>query len=697
MKGSTRIVLVGLPELQTETLGDPAITIAVLDGPVDVTHPCFVGVNLTQLETLVTGKASSGGFASAHGTHIASVLFGQPGSEVQGIAPRCCGLLLPIFADRGDRAGISCSQVDLARAITQAVAAGAQVINISGGEITPAGVATPLLSRAVRLCADNNILIVAAAGNEGCECLHVPAALPLVLAVGAMDARGQPLDFSNWGATYQTQGVLAPGESILGATPGGGTATRSGTSFATAVVSGIVGPLLSLQIKLGQPPDPHAVRDLLLNTATACDPATVMSCGRFLRGQLNLAGAQTAVMGEVATAIRPDARAQTTISEVNQPPAICALSTEHTQMRRSKLVSDLNPVDEEQAVVSQTVPGPTGTPVGTATCAPPAVMPGEVYPKQGDSDAPVFAMGTLGYDFGSDARRDWFAERLNVRAGVVPENQTALLDYFATGLRPKGQEVSRAYAAASIIWTLNLEATPIYAIVPEGPFAADVYGTLRDYLGSQLEADEAAVARAIAREQAVKAGTATVTPGITRAVGEEQAVRDSTRVSVPGLLRGSVTLRSGQVVPLIVPEFRGMAQVRAIAPPTTVTSQPTPTTMTATAIPGDQEALDQFMARLFYELRNLGITPQDRAINAMATYGSIAIREALQQGRYEIESIRVEKTPVCRPGSDCWDVIITAFDPANAFQAAKTVLRQTLDVSDVVPVRLGRVRVFSTL
>jgi hypothetical protein len=103
------------------------------------------------------------------------------------------------------------------------------------------------------------------------------------------------------------------------------------------------------------------------------------------------------------------------------------------------------------------------------------------------------------------------------------------------------------------------------------------------------------------------------------------------------------------------------------------------------------------MARLFYELRNLGITPQERAINAMATYGSIAIREALQQGRYEIESIRVEKAPVCRPGSDCWDVIITAFDPANAFQAAKTVLRQTVDVSDVVPVRLGRVRVFSTL
>ena len=35
-----------------------------------------------------------------------------------------------------------------------------------------------------------------AAGNDGCECLHIPAALESVLAVGAMDAQGKPLDFS---------------------------------------------------------------------------------------------------------------------------------------------------------------------------------------------------------------------------------------------------------------------------------------------------------------------------------------------------------------------------------------------------------------------------------------------------------------------------------------------------------------------
>jgi subtilisin family serine protease len=85
-----------------------------------------------------------------------------------------------------------------------------------------------------------------AAGNDGGECLHLPAALESVLAVGAMDAQGRPLDFSNWGQAYQSQGLLAPGENLLGAKPGGGTILRSGTSFATPIVSGIVALLLSI-------------------------------------------------------------------------------------------------------------------------------------------------------------------------------------------------------------------------------------------------------------------------------------------------------------------------------------------------------------------------------------------------------------------------------------------------------------------
>ena len=56
-------------------------------------------------------------------------------------------------------------------------------------------------SSATWSCAvERDVLIVAAAGNDRCACLHLPAALPSVLAVGAMDDDGYPLEFSRLGA-----------------------------------------------------------------------------------------------------------------------------------------------------------------------------------------------------------------------------------------------------------------------------------------------------------------------------------------------------------------------------------------------------------------------------------------------------------------------------------------------------------------
>src|SRR5207247_1268487 len=84
---------------------------------------------------------------------------------------------------------------------------GAHVVNISGGQFAPSGGAHPLLADAVRSCTSRGILVVAAAGNDGCDCLHLPAALPNVLTVGALDRAGRPLAFSNWGAAYRSHGI----------------------------------------------------------------------------------------------------------------------------------------------------------------------------------------------------------------------------------------------------------------------------------------------------------------------------------------------------------------------------------------------------------------------------------------------------------------------------------------------------------
>src|SRR5437660_974256 len=91
----------GLGELWTETRGSSEITIAVLDGPVDLGHPAFRGADLRVLETLVRGGADRGP-ASRHGTHLASLIFGQQDRPVRGVAPRCRGLIVPIFESAGE-------------------------------------------------------------------------------------------------------------------------------------------------------------------------------------------------------------------------------------------------------------------------------------------------------------------------------------------------------------------------------------------------------------------------------------------------------------------------------------------------------------------------------------------------------------------------------------------------------------------
>src|SRR5436309_10984195 len=84
-RGAALDALADLPSLWAHTRGDPRVCVAVLDGPVDQAHPSLAGADLTLLETLVAG-APDRGPAGRHGTHVASVIFAQPGSPLVGLA-----------------------------------------------------------------------------------------------------------------------------------------------------------------------------------------------------------------------------------------------------------------------------------------------------------------------------------------------------------------------------------------------------------------------------------------------------------------------------------------------------------------------------------------------------------------------------------------------------------------------------------
>ena len=113
-----------------------------------------------------------------------------------------------------------------------------QIINISMGTTEN----NPLIEEAVLYAHEQNVLIVAASGNSEQADACYPAAYPSVISVGAVDARGEHLDFSNYG-TYLS--VTAPGYAINAAWPGNRYSRISGTSASAPIVTGAIAATMS--------------------------------------------------------------------------------------------------------------------------------------------------------------------------------------------------------------------------------------------------------------------------------------------------------------------------------------------------------------------------------------------------------------------------------------------------------------------
>jgi cyanobactin maturation PatA/PatG family protease len=201
-----------------------------------------------------------------------------------------------------------------------------------------------------------------------------------------------------------------------------------------------------------------------------------------------------------------------------------------------------------------------------------------------------------------------------------------------------------------------MDATPIYAIMPAGAFASGTYKRLLTIYKEQLD-------------------------------GEVELV------SVPGVIAGSARLQSGQVVPVIVPARHDLHSWQ--------TSDVINANLGDSPSPAHAEAMRNFLHRVYYDLRNLGVTGQDRALNYSATnaYQSARITESATVGiatvgAFELDTITVKKSHVCRPDSDCYDVEIGFFSPQNT-NASNKVFLFTVDVSDIIPVTIGKVREWS--
>jgi len=194
-----------------------------------------------------------------HGTHIAGIVGAEGGNNygVTGVAPKVSLMILKYF----DPKSASNNLVNTIKAFDYAVRMNAHVINYSGGGLE----FSKKEFMAVKRAEQKGILFVAAAGNERTNSdfnKYYPADYDLdnIISVTAINPTQRVLSSSNYGVN--TVDIAAPGENIYSTLPDKSFGPMTGTSQATAFVSGVAALLMSHNRDF----DAKAVRKYILRT-----------------------------------------------------------------------------------------------------------------------------------------------------------------------------------------------------------------------------------------------------------------------------------------------------------------------------------------------------------------------------------------------------------------------------------------------
>ena len=240
--------LVKLSGLMEESSGSSAISIGLIDGPVDKSNPGLTNSNIIMVNRGSLVKCSqSNSTACLHGTYIASILCAKRCFNAQAICPDCTLLVLPIFEETSlsEMKEPTTTPGELASAIVDIIDAGARVINLSIALSRPSTRDYSDLKDALDYAAKRGVITVAAAGNQGIIGSSVITRHSSVIPVVAYNLQAIPMNHSNLGNSIGRRGLGAPGEDVTGLGPKGKSIIFSGTSAATPFVTGAIALLWS--------------------------------------------------------------------------------------------------------------------------------------------------------------------------------------------------------------------------------------------------------------------------------------------------------------------------------------------------------------------------------------------------------------------------------------------------------------------
>lgn len=244
--------------------------VAVLDSGIDLSHPDLEGSlwknekecgkdpkidndknelpgdcdgwNFTEDST--TDAAKNLEDFDGHGSHVAGIIAAaNNGSGIVGVNPNALIMPIKVMKDANSRSDIASSQ-SFAQGIIYATNMGAKIINMSFG--WPRSLETKHLREAVTYALSQNVILVAAAGNNNSSEPLFPCAYDGVICAAASTLDGSFAGFSNYGG--HVDGV-APGEGILSLYPRmfepdyfsvPGYDIKSGTSQSAPLIAGLI-------------------------------------------------------------------------------------------------------------------------------------------------------------------------------------------------------------------------------------------------------------------------------------------------------------------------------------------------------------------------------------------------------------------------------------------------------------------------
>lgn len=293
--------------IQQKLQSNTEVVVAVIDSGIDVNHPDLkdrVWYNAKLCKDLANVKnqpCHGWNFINntndlkddiGHGTHVAGLIAANQNKlGIAGLTHPNIKIMPLKVLDSGVTGFVVNGKLftDLvAEAMTFAVKNGAKVINLSMG--WPKVIDTFKVRQAFRLAEQNNVLVIAASGNNNKDLPTFPCAYDSVVCVGAVDNTGALTDFSNFGSKVD---MVAPGEFIISTIPEGvesrllrirGYDAKRGSSQASPLVAGVAATLRLLNPELTN----DETRLLLLKGSSELERQSVISVRPTVFGQLNM-------------------------------------------------------------------------------------------------------------------------------------------------------------------------------------------------------------------------------------------------------------------------------------------------------------------------------------------------------------------------------------------------------------------------